>query len=731
MGNDIALAPDRAGVPGPFGPVNPRGLHWQDGAGQANALDFASLVRVLRERAKLIAIVIAVGLAGAILVTLMTRPMYAANVTLEVNPPKVEILNEQQRGGDAIANWDLIATQVGLLSSRALAERTAQDLNLAADPNIVGEGGDAKSRLRVATDVVAGGLKVEKPEEGQLIRYRYVSASPDNAAKIANGIADAFINSSLQRKFDSSNYARTFLQQQIAKTRGDLEKSERALVQYAQAQGIINTATSGDSKAPGDTNSLQGESLVALNRALADATARRVLAEGNYRQARLAGSGATATQSTSALRGTQAALQAEYSEKSTLLKPDHPDMIALKSRIDELNRQIAAEQSRVAGGQTSTLLAEYRAAANAEGALRARVDQLRGSVLDLRGRSIQYNILQRDLDTNRSLYDALLQSYKEVGVTGGIGQSPVSIVDRAQVPLGPYKPNLMFNLLIGLGLGLVAGVALAFALEFTNDVVKTREDVRTKLAQASLGVVPRQDGKGMVVSELQDAGSPISEAYSAVLAALRFSTEYGAPKSMLVTSTAAAEGKSSTAFALCQNYARRGERVLLIDADLRRPVFKAHSSRQGLTRLLTNSDPLRAHLFDTQYENLWLLPSGPTPPNPADLLATPRFGAILAEAVEQFDRVIIDGPPVLGLADAPLLAAAAGNLVMVVESGRTRTRAVREAIDRLKATGTHLLGVVLTKSTEEKSDYGYRLYQYGNDALPRDEIVMIADEAKG
>jgi succinoglycan biosynthesis transport protein ExoP len=146
--------------------------------------------------------------------------------------------------------------------------------------------------------------------------------------------------------------------------------------------------------------------------------------------------------------------------------------------------------------------------------------------------------------------------------------------------------------------------------------------------------------------------------------------------------------------------------------------------------LLTNSDPLRAHLFDTQYENLWLLPSGPTPPNPADLLSTPRFAAILAEAVGQFDRVIVDGPPVLGLADAPLLAAAIGNLVMVVESGRTRTRAAREAIDRLKTTGAHLLGVLLTKSTEEASTYGYRLYQYGNDALPRDQIVMIASEAK-
>lgn len=726
MTNDVALTPDRRGAPSPFGPVRGNNMNWQGETASPGMFDLSSLLRIARERAKIIAAAVAAGLVLAVIATLMTTPMYRADVILEVNPPQVQILNENERaGGEAVANWDLIATQVGLLSSRTLAERVAQDLNLANDPAVVPQTGNARDRLRIATNVVAGGLEVETPKDGQLVTYRYVSSSPELAAKIANGIADGFINSSLQRKFDSSNYARTFLQQQINKTRADLEKSERALVQYAQSQGIINI--SNDKGATGDTNSLQGESLVALNTALAEATARRVLAEGNYRQARTASAGSAATQSTSALRGVKAGLEAEYQDKATLLKPDHPDMVALKSRIDELNRQIGAEQSRVAGGQTASLLAEYRAAASAESALRSRVNALRGSVLDLRGRSIQYNILQRELDTNRSLYDALLQSFKEVGVTGGIGKAPVSIVDRADVPTAPYKPNLLFNLLVGLVLGLLGGIALAVLMEFTNDVIKTRDDVRKKLRQACLGVVPRRVGKGSVVADLQDPGSPISEAYSAILAALRFSTEHGAPKTLLVTSTVASEGKSSTAFALAQNYARRGERVLLIDSDLRRPVFKAHTSRQGLTKLLTNEEPLEGHLFDTQYENLWLLPSGPTPPNPADLLATSRFSALLREATAQFDRVIVDGPPMLGLADAALLAAAIGNIVMVVESGSTKTRAANDAIERLKPTGAHLLGVVLTKSTEESSNYGYRLYHYGNANLPRDEIVMISD----
>jgi capsular exopolysaccharide synthesis family protein len=287
-------------------------------------------------------------------------------------------------------------------------------------------------------------------------------------------------------------------------------------------------------------------------------------------------------------------------------------------------------------------------------------------------------------------------------------------------------------MLAGIALGLLAGIAAALALEFLHDTIKTREDVRNKLDLACLGVVPRS-GKIGVVEDLKEPTSSVSEAYSAVLAALRFSTEHGAPKALLITSSEPAEGKSSTAFALAQNYARRGESVLLIDADLRRPAFRGASNRQGLTKLLTNDEPLRGHLLETQFENLSLLPCGPTPPNPADLLSTGRFNEILAEAVDQFDRVIIDGPPVLGLADTSLLAAAAGSVMMVVESGRTRTRAARETMDRIQATGAHIIGVTLTKSAVGASQYGYRLYKYGYRQVgeKRNEIVMISHQSEG
>src|SRR4029079_6801632 len=346
---------------------------------------------------------------------------------------------------------------------------TVQDLNLANNPAIVPQSGEASGRLRAATDSVLSSLKVVAPEEGQLIRFSYDSPSPQLAAIIANGIADSFINTALQRRYEASAYARNLLERQISKTRSDLERSERALTAYAQAQGIITTSVGPDGKATGgDAGSLQGESLITLNKALADATAHRVAAEGAYRQALATGPTSEVTTSTLVLRQQLATLEAEYQQKRTFMKPEHPEMQSLKAQIDELSKQIAGTSAQMASGRTNSLLVDYRAALSAERALQARVNQLKGAVLNLRGRSIQYNILQREVDTNRSLYDALLQRYKEIGVAGGVGMAPVSIVDRADAPTSPYRPKLLLNLLFGLGLGMLAGVAGALGLEFLH-----------------------------------------------------------------------------------------------------------------------------------------------------------------------------------------------------------------------------------------------------------------------
>ena len=705
----------------------------------ANILDFPTFMRILQHWKWLVLGATIFGLLGALLITLLTTPIYRASVTLEANPPSVSVTDEQSREREASVgnSYDFVRTQAGLISSKTVAQRTAQELNLANNADVVPQDLDASTRLRAATAIVQGGLKVTPPEEGQLITFTYDSTSAQLAAMVANGVADSFINSALQRRYEASAYARNFLERQIGKTRTDLERSERSLVAYAQSQGIINTSVGADGKATSDAGSLQGESLIALNKALADATARRVLAEGAYRQGIATGPTTEVAQSTQALRQQRATLQADYQQKRTFMKPDHPDMESLQAQITELDRQIARESAQMSSGRNNSLLAEYRGALSAERALQARVAQLKGSVLDLRGRSIQYNILQREVDTNRSLYDALLQRFKEIGVAGGIGVAPVSVVDRAEAPTSPYKPNFLMNLLAGLGVGLLAGIAAAVALEFINDTIKTREDVRTKLRLPCLGAVPRTAQRDTFVEDLKNPTSMVSEAYSAIVAALRYSTEEGMPKVLVVTSTQPGEGKSSTALAIAQNFARREKSVLLIDSDLRKPAFKTTNDKAGLSKLLTTDDRIAGHIVETQHPNLSLLPSGPVPPNPADLLSTGRIRKIIGEASDMFDLVVIDGPPTIGLAESPLLGAAAGKVMFVVESGRTRTRAVIEALNRLEATGTHVLGVALTKAKDGIGGYGYKGYGYGYGYgqgkvdKKRTEILMIPQGSDG
>ena len=679
--------------------------------------NIASILRIIVEWRWVILGATALGLAGAIVVTLLTPPLYKTQAVLEINPPQIEVMEGETAKSGQLQDRLFLETQYGLLESKNLASRVAQDLNLASNADFVPQDLEREVREKIAVGKLQQGFDVDPVPNSRLIRIAYTGESPTLAAQIVNSFAKNFINSNLERRYDASSYARDFLAKQIAKVKADLERSERQVVAYAQSAGIIETGTpgggggaEGEAKGGGG-GSLEGSSLMALNAALADAQTKRIAAEQRYRQSRSVGTTAEVDQRTSGLRQQVGTLEAEYQEKRTTLKPAHPELVALRSRIDSLNRLISSESGRAVGGQSNTLLAEYRAAAAEENSLRQRVGQLRGAVLNLRGKGIQYNILQREVDTNRSLYDALLQRYKEIGVAGGIGTNSVSVVDSADPPGGPFSPNLFLNLIIGLGLGLASGIGIALGMEFLNDTIKTPDDVRDKLRIAPLGAIPKLTESKDFTAELEDRSSAISEAYFSLLTSLRFSTDRGAPKTLLVTSTRAGEGKSSTTLALAMNFARLGNSVLLIDGDLRKPVFSGAQDR-GLSILLTTDGNLSEHISRTKLENLCLMTAGAVPPNPAELLASPRLKSILNEAIEQFDIVLVDGPPVLGLADAPLLGAACQATLLVVESRKTRTKPARNSIARLKEGGSHIVGGLVTKVPKQAMSYGYG-YGYG------------------
>jgi succinoglycan biosynthesis transport protein ExoP len=701
-------------------------------------LNLATLWRIVSEWRWLILGALAVGLAGAVVVTFLTTPLYRARATLEINPPQIEAVDQSKVSNSGNGYFDQRAymeTQIGLLQSKALAEQVAQDLNLVSNPSVVPMTQDRATRLRVATGRVQGGFTAKPVQESRLIELSYVSPSPALAAKIVDSYAENFIQSNLQRRYESTAYARHFLEKQIASTRTELENSERQLVAYAQAQQIITLGGPGGDQGRGNVEgaSLQSASLTSLNQALADATTKRIAAQEAYQNEMRSGPTTEVNEGTAGLRMQRATLEADYQQKLATFKADYPTMVSERAQIEALDQQIRRESSTVSTGRSNTLLSAYRAAAASERQLQGQVNSLKGQVLNLRERSIQYNILQRSVDTSRAMYDSLLERYKQIGVAGGVGANNVSIVDHAEIPVGAFKPNLMLNLLIGLALGLMAGIGAALAMEFLNDTIKTPDDVREKLHLPSLGVIPMKKGREAVAEELKDQSSAVSEAYFSLRTSLEFTTDSGAPKSLLITSSRAAEGKSSTTLALAQSFARLGNRVLLIDGDLRKPAFVTGiEQNEGLSKLLTNHEPLENHILNTQYENLTLLPCGPLPPNPAELLASPRLKAIIADAVAKYDMVIVDGPPVLGLADAPLLSGVCRATLLVVESGKTRTKAAVDAITRLKAAGGNLVGAALTKFRTRSHGYGYGYgygyepYRYGGVGSREREIKLLA-----
>lgn len=702
---------------------------WVWSGDQGQPIDLMTYWRVLLKRRWMIISVVVAALLAGIGATLLTRPLYTSQATLQIDREAARVLQNDSDTApreQMIAGDEFFQTQYGLLRSRSLALRVAEAAGLARDDQfIIAMGGTppaetlgaaqrATRRRDQAASLIMRNLTVAPTRGSRLVDVRFTSPDPVLSARVANAIAENFISSNLDRRFESSSYARDFLERRLAQTREALNESERQLVAYATAQHIITLTDGGSATTPATQRSLDSASLEAMNAALAQARAARVVAEANWNQAR---SGHAVTEVLSnptvqALSNQRAALFADYQNKLRTYLPSYPDMVQQRAQIDALDREIAAQTSAVRGSVES----QYRAALTSEQALAAQVRALEGSVLDLRNRSIQYNILQRDVDTNRALYDGLLQRYKEVGVAGGVTTNNISIVDRAEPPRGPSSPRPLINMALALFGGIVTAIGLAFVLEALDQAIRTPADVETKLRLSVLGSIPML-GKGLVPREaLADPRSPLSEAYYSLRSALQFSTEEGFPRSLLVTSTRPGEGKSTTSYAIALNVARLGYRTLLIDGDLRNPSIHKTTgldNRRGLTNLLTSASTLKETAQDSGAANLSILTCGPLPPNPAELLGTNRLRMVLREALTDFDVVIVDGPPVMGLADAPMVAAAVHGALLVIESGKTGRTQAGAAARRLEMANAHVLGVALTKFDAREAAYGYGYaYEY-------------------
>lgn len=680
-----------------------------------------------------IAIILAVCIAVGIISTLLMTPYYTSTATVEINREQDKVTNvEGVTASDSTSqNLEFYQTQYSLLESRSLAERVVRAQNLVAkddffekfnvDPDNTGlltenvktqSAAQRDARFKLAADILQEHISISPIRGSSLVEISFQSPSAALSAQIANTWVEQFIASNLDRRFSSTADARKFLEAQLADLKQKLEDSERNLSAYADNKQIITLSSeqTPDGKTISQTT-LASANLEALNAALAVAIADRIAAESEA-NGRAGNKNALTNAALNNLRQERAKVQAEYAKLMVQFEPEYPAAKALASQVAALDRSIATEEARSRTGTSS----RYQEALDREQQLRAQVNSLKNEFSGERRDSIQYNIFQREVDTNRQLYDGLLQRYKEIGVAG-VGTNNISVVDRAQPPAGPSSPNLMLNIALAILTGMGLAAAYVFIMEQIDQTVKDPSDLKFKLGIAPLGSIPDLDKEDILIS-LGDKKSVAWEAYLSIRTSLAFLTDHGVPRSFLLTSTRANEGKSTSTLALAAVLASTKKRILLIDGDMRNPSLHEMlngKNTNGLSNYLAGEDNLDKLICHDSLYDFDTMFAGPIPPNAAELLSSTRMRELVAKLSETYDTVIIDAPPVLGLADIPLLADSVEGVIYTIEAGGVKLRGIQAALQRVRSSHAHIFGGIVTKVQAKHGGYGYAYeYSYGN-----------------
>jgi polysaccharide biosynthesis transport protein len=693
----------------------------------------------------LITVILGIFLLGGVIVTLRTPKIYSASTTIKIDRSVPQVFKSQSTQAESYNDdsAQFYETQYELIRSRALAERVATALDVGQSdflgnpqPSLLRRLFGRESSTAVPnTDAIAvkrrqdgavgkimGGLSVQPVGQSSIVRIAYSGFDPIWAQRISIAVAEQFEKMTLDMRFSASAHAREFLQERLDELKLKLEDSEKQLIQFAQKEGILDT----DSKQPQVLAELQ-----TVQNAFSNAVTARLQLEETWRQAQADdGNSLPQVMSDGIVQGARtriAQLRANYQDKLTVMKPAFPEMVAIQSQINAMERDIRTQIGLI----KAAINDQYQAAVANEKALGDKLAELKADALDLRSRSVTYTILMREVDTNRSLYDGLLQQFRALGVASDAQSNNISILDRAQKPGEPDSPSLMNNLMLALLAGAAAAAGAVWLIEVLDDTFKTAEDLEERLGLPALGVIPLyrdpEKKRSAITEILEDPGSPLAESYRSLRTAIQFSTSDGAPRSLLITSARPGEGKSTTAASLAVNFSQLGMSVLLIDADLRNPAMHRVMNLDnsvGLSNYLSGAqsnapsftDPASGIVKPTSTPQLSVVTSGPLPPNPAELLAGPKLGVLLTEAAESFDVVVIDAPPVMGLADVPILSTVVDGTVLVVEGAKTRRTVVRDALKRLYFARARVVGGVLNKYNAKHAtrsySYGYG-YAYG------------------
>ena len=727
------ILPDSASLSGELGRVLPSGYP----VPVVHESLLQDYLRVVFKRKWVILTSVFVVVSAVGLSTLRMKPVYTAVGSIAINKVDPMTFSLKDSAAAEIDYYDPadLDTEVRILKSDLLALQVIRQLSLDRPPEtknvapeLTSESQLDTARISSALGAFRGNLQVSLVPNTRIIEIRYRSADKELAARVVNALANTYVEQNFKTRFESTMQASEWLSKQLVDLQIKVETSQEKLVQYQKQHEILGID---------DKQNITTAKLDELNRELTLAEASRMEKEAIYRSIQsgdsdsfpsggidASGKPIPGTALLEKLREQQADLRIQIAQMNTQFGPAYPKLAQLNSQLKEVNAQIQGETKK----SLSRLHGDYTAAVQREKMLRDALDQQKAEANKLNESAIEYNLLKRDVDTNRTLYEGLLEKLKEAGITAGLRSNNFRIVDVARVPQSPSEPNLSRNLALALALGLTTGVGLAFILEGMDNTVRTPEQAQLISGLPSLGMIPLGSRskaelpvmKRMVLASSNEAvelvtqsrpKSQMAESYRALRTSLLLTSLGGPPKVILITSALPEEGKTTTSINSAIVLAQRGSRVLLIDADLRRPSIHKTlglGPRLGLSNLMTGSATLQqAVMRSTILSNLFILPAGTPPPNPAELLASANMKELLDQLREEYDHIVIDTPPTLSVTDAVIMSTRADRVILVIRSGHTTKQALRRARDLLMQVNARVCGVLMNAVNLNSPDYYY------------------------
>lgn len=677
-------------------------------SGSSSGFDRLLLVdylRVLyRRRWMAIPVILAVIVAVAVH-NHRTVPMYQAQASVLIDVVEPNVVNFRQVFDEGSGYGNYPQTQHALLVSRALVQQTVRAMELWKRP------GFGATTEEGAVAAVQGGLLVAPIRGTRMAQIRFLWHDPKMAAEIVNAHAKQYIEQSLAKRFQATSEATEWLDAQLAAERKRVEDSERALQTYREQHDALSLQ---------DGQNIVVQKLAELNTAVTRAKTNRIEKETQYRElvdAQRDPSTLDAFPTILAnpfiqqLKGELSGLQRDYAQLAETLGDLHPTLVEKRTALETIEKRLAAEVTRVSNSVQNA----YEVALAEEKSLTAALEEQKREALALNRRGIEYAALEREAQSVRLVYQTLLQRAKETNVSRELRGTNVQIVDPAQIPGRPVYPRKTFNMVMALLTGTLVAVGLVFVVEMIDDRIRVPRDITGQLGEAFLGLVPETSAKeaDRVALVPRDESTPSVEAFRALRTGVLTAVGLEPPRSILVASSASGEGKTYVATNLAVALAQAQRRVLLVDADMRRPSAHDRFGRPltpGLSNVLTGTATLNESLQKLPVSGLSLLSAGDITFEAPELLGSATFGDLLDILHEHFEWVIIDSPPVLTVTDASIIARRTSGIVFVVGSGMTRARTARLATEELRHAGGTMLGAVLNRAEVERHPYYFAPY---------------------